>query len=95
MIIRVQVVDRIYEVRILRSDSKSEETIRKAVRNVNEAVDRLKQLGMKDKNDQDFLAMAAMQFAIKALDSENQTELQPLLEELREINFQLSSYLEE
>jgi hypothetical protein len=95
MIIRVQVVDRIYEVRILRSDSKSEETIRKAVRNVNEAVDRLKQLGMKDKNDQDFLAMAAMQFAIKALDSENQTELQPLLEELREVNFQLSSYLEE
>ena len=50
---------------------------------------------MKDKDEQDLLAMAAIQIAIKAVEAEKQVDLEPLLVELKDLNFQLSSYLEE
>lgn len=95
LLINVQIVDRTYPVRVKRTDSKSEATIRQAAKGVNDAIKSLKSLGLKNKDEQDYLALVGIQFAVKALDAEDQLQLEPLLEELREINFNLSSYLED
>jgi hypothetical protein len=95
MQIRVSVVDRRYPIRIKRSDSDSEETIREAARKLTEAAMHFKQLGIKGMDEQDYISMAALQFAIKSEEYDKNSQLEPLLVELREINYQLSSYLEE
>jgi hypothetical protein len=46
-------------------------------------------------DEQDYISMAALQFAIKSEEYDKNSQLEPLLVELREINYQLSSYLEE
>lgn len=88
--IRVNVADRYYPLKIDRSD---EEKIRKAARTINEKVLLYKQR-YTDKDLQDFLAMAALQFVIKLLESENRFEVSPLVDELNELDEWLDDYLE-
>ncbi|MDD2196070.1 MAG: cell division protein ZapA [Bacteroidales bacterium] len=88
--IRVNVADRFYPLKIDRSD---EEKIRKAARTINEKVLLYKQR-YTDKDLQDFLAMAALQFVIKLLESENRFEVAPLVDELNELDEWLDNYLE-
>ncbi len=88
--IRVNVADRFYPLKIDRSD---EEKIRKAARTINEKVLLYKQR-YTDKDLQDFLAMAALQFVIKLLESENRFEVAPLVDELNELDEWLDDYLE-
>lgn len=88
--IRVNVADRYYPLKIDRSD---EEKIRKAARTINEKVLLYKQR-YTDKDLQDFLAMAALQFVIKLLESENRFEVAPLVDELNELDEWFEDYLE-
>jgi cell division protein ZapA len=88
--IRVNVADRFYPLKIDRSD---EEKIRKAARMINEKVLLYKQR-YTDKDLQDFLAMAALQFVIKLLESENRFEVAPMVDELSELDEWLDEYLE-
>ncbi|HNV82089.1 MAG: cell division protein ZapA [Tenuifilaceae bacterium] len=88
--IRVNVADRFYPLKIERSD---EEKIRKAAKLINEKVLQYKQR-YTDKDLQDFLAMAALQFVIKMLESENRFEVSPLVDEISELNDWLGDYLE-
>lgn len=88
--IRVNVADRYYPLKIDRSD---EEKIRKAARTINEKVLLYKQR-YADKDLQDFLAMAALQFVIKLLESENRFEVAPLVDELNELDEWFDDYLE-
>ncbi|MDY0197567.1 MAG: cell division protein ZapA [Tenuifilaceae bacterium] len=88
--IRVNVADRYYPLKIDRSD---EEKIRKAARTINEKVSLYKKR-YTDKDLQDFLAMAALQFVIKLLESENRFEVAPLVDELNELDEWLDDYLE-
>jgi cell division protein ZapA (FtsZ GTPase activity inhibitor) len=87
--IKVNLVDRYYPLKI---DRKDEERIRKAARLINERVLQYKQR-YTDKDTQDFLAMAALQFVIKNLEIEEQTNLQPIIEGINEINSELEEYL--
>jgi cell division protein ZapA (FtsZ GTPase activity inhibitor) len=87
--IKVNVVDRYYPLKV---DSKDEEKIRKAAKLINERVQQYK-LRYSDKDTQDFLAMAALQFVIKNIESEEQLDEQPLLDKLTEINSELEVYL--
>lgn len=64
--IRVNVADRYYPLKIERED---EEKIRKAARMINEKILLYKQR-YSDKDVQDFLAMAALQFVIKLIEGE-------------------------
>ncbi|HZJ73975.1 MAG TPA: cell division protein ZapA [Perlabentimonas sp.] len=90
--IRVNVADRYYPLKIDRSD---EEKIRKAARLINEKVAQYKsRYTDRDKDFQDFLAMAALQFVIKLIDSENRFEVAPIVDELDELNEWLDEYLE-
>ncbi|MDX9772158.1 MAG: cell division protein ZapA [Bacteroidales bacterium] len=88
--IRVNVADRYYPLKV---ESENEERIRKAARLINEKVLQYKQRYV-DKDTQDFLAMAALQYVIRLIeieDKEEDTSLEEGLKELTEmINLCLS-----
>jgi cell division protein ZapA len=88
--IRVNVVDRYYPLKIDRND---EEKIRKAAKMINEKVLQYKQR-YTDKDLQDFLAMAALQFVIKLIESETKFDVSPVVDELTELDEWLGEYLE-
>jgi cell division protein ZapA (FtsZ GTPase activity inhibitor) len=88
--IRVNVADRYYPLKIDRND---EEKIRKAAKMINEKVLQYKQR-YNDKDLQDFLAMAALQFVIKLIESETKFDVSPVFDELTELDEWLGEYLE-
>ncbi|MFP4025294.1 MAG: cell division protein ZapA [Thiohalospira sp.] len=87
--IRVNVADRYYPLKIDRSD---EEKIRKAAKMINEKVLQYKQR-YSDKDVQDFLAMAALQYVIQVIEGDNNIEASPVIEEIEELNNQLNDFL--
>ena len=87
--IKVNLVDRFYPLKI---DGKDEERIRKAAKLINERVLQYKQKYV-DKDTQDFLAMAALQFVIKNLEVEEQVNDQPIFDHLNDLNTELEGFL--
>ena len=87
--IKVNVADRFYPLKI---DSKDEEKIRKAARLINEKVLLYKQR-YSDKDTQDFLAMAALQYVTKVLEYEEHETDASLLQNLKELDEELAEYL--
>jgi cell division protein ZapA (FtsZ GTPase activity inhibitor) len=87
--IKVNVADRFYPLKI---DSKDEEKIRKAARLINEKVLLYKQR-YSDKDTQDFLAMAALQYVTKVLEYEQHDTDASLLQNLKELDDELAEYL--
>jgi len=88
--IKVNIAERYYPLKIDRDD---EEKIRKAARLINEKVLQYKQKYV-DKDIQDFVAMAALQFVIQNIELENNTDNSPFEESLKELNDELKSFLE-
>ncbi|MFO7658169.1 MAG: cell division protein ZapA [Bacteroidales bacterium] len=87
--IKVNVADRFYPLKI---DSNDEEKIRKAARLINDKVLLYKQR-YSDKDTQDFLAMAALQYAIKIIESEQQSSAAVMEQSLKELDDELAEYL--
>ena len=87
--IRINIADRFYPLKIARKD---EEKIRKAARSINEKVLQYKQK-YTDKDTQDFLAMAALQFVIKVIDGEELKGDEEIDEKIRKLNDELESFL--
>ncbi len=87
--IKVNIAERYYPLRIDRED---EEKIRKAARLINEKILQYKQK-YTDKDTQDFIAMAALQFVILNLEMEKKADSSPFEESLREVNDELESFL--
>ncbi len=89
--IRINIADRFYPLKI---DRKDEEKIRKAARSINEKVLQYKQR-YTDKDTQDFLAMAALQFVIKVIDGEDfkGDEGVEIQEKIRKLNDELENVL--
>ena len=87
--IKVQVAERFYPLKIKRQD---EEKIRKAARLINDKVLQYKQR-YTDKDTQDFIAMAALQFVINLLDCEQQQNVVSLDEELGNLSSELDEIL--
>jgi cell division protein ZapA len=79
--IRVNVADRYYPLKV---ESEHEERIRKAARLINEKVLQYKQRYV-DKDIQDFLAMAALQYVIRLIEIEDKEEDSSLEEGLKEL----------
>ena len=79
--IRVNVADRFYPLKVEREN---EEKIRKAARMINEKVLQYKQR-YADKDVQDFLAMAALQYVIKLTEEEERLEKDFLPDALNEL----------
>ena len=89
--IKVNVAERFYPIRV---SSDEEERIRKAARLINEKVLQYKQR-YSDKDVQDFLAMAALQYVIKALEIENNNDTAPFIEALNVLDQKLENILAE
>ena len=89
--IKVQIAERFYPLKIKRQD---EEKIRKAARLINDKVLKYKQR-YTDKDTQDFMAMAALQFVINLVDCEQQQNVVSLEEELGSLSSELDELLKE
>ncbi|MBS3807746.1 MAG: cell division protein ZapA [Bacteroidales bacterium] len=87
--IRINLADRYYPLKI---EARDEERIRGAAKLINEKILQYKQRYV-DKDNQDFLAMAALQFVIRYLEMEEKVDDQPILEDLKELNEELEVYL--
>jgi len=87
--IRINVADRYYPLKIERKD---EEKIRKATKLINEKVLQYKQR-YQDKDAQDFLAMAALQFVTRLIEFEDKNDPLPLEQKLQDLNDELDEYL--
>ncbi len=88
--IRVNVADRYYPLKVEREN---EEKIRKAARMINEKVLQYKQR-YSDKDVQDFLAMASLQYVIKLTEDEEKLENDYLPETLKELISKIDAVLE-
>lgn len=89
--IKVQIAERYYPLKI---DRRDEEKIRKAAKLINDKLLQYKQR-YTDKDSQDFLAMAALQFVIQLLDCESKQNLVSLEEDLKALNEELDIILKE
>ena len=87
--IKVNVADRYYPLKI---DRRDEERIRKAARMINEKVLQYRQK-YADKDTQDFLAMAALQFVTRIVEYDQKFDVAPLEENIKELNEELEEYL--
>ena len=87
--IKVQIAERFYPLKIKRQD---EEKIRKASKLINDKVLQYKQR-YTDKDTQDFMAMAALQFVINLIDCEQQQNVVSLQEELGILSSELDELL--
>ena len=87
--IKVNIADRYYPLKIERKD---EEKIRKAARLINEKVLQYKQRYL-DKDAQDFLAMAALQFVTKVLELEERFDTGPIEQQVKELSKELEEYI--
>ena len=88
--IRINVADRYYPLKVEREN---EEKIRKAARMINEKVLQYKQR-YTDKDVQDFLAMAALQYVIKLTEEEEKLENDYLPDALKELIQKIDSVLD-
>ena len=90
-LIKVKVAGRLYPLNIKRN---REEIIRKAAKTINEKVLQYQQK-YKDKDIQDFLAMASLQFVVKVLEAEAKTDVSPVLKELEAMEQELNKFIKE
>jgi cell division protein ZapA (FtsZ GTPase activity inhibitor) len=89
--IRINIIDRYYPLKIDKGD---EEKIRKAGKIINEKVLQYKQK-YADKDVQDFLAMAALQYVTRLIEMEEKEENPALLADIRELSEEIEVYLKE
>ena len=89
--IRVNVADRYYPLKVERED---EEKVRRAARMINEKVLQYKQR-YTDKDVQDFLAMAALQYVIKLIEEEEKLSSDYIPGALKELTQKIDTVLEE
>jgi len=87
--INVNVAERLYPLKIDRDD---EEKIRKAAKLINDKVILYKQR-YSDKDVQDYLAMAALQFVIKLIECEDKTDTSEFMSELKDLDEWLGSFI--
>jgi cell division protein ZapA (FtsZ GTPase activity inhibitor) len=87
--IKVQIAERFYPLKIKQKD---EEKIRKAAKLINDKILQYKQK-YTDKDAQDFMAMAALQFVINLLDCEQQQNVVSLGKELVDLSGELDELL--
>ena len=88
--IRINIADRYYPLKIERDD---EEKIRKAAKMINDKVFQYK-TKYADKDIQDFLAMAALQFVIKLSEMEGKDENTDLFTRIQKINESLDELVD-
>lgn len=93
LIINISIGERMYPISIERGDTRREELIRKASQSINDTLLQYKKRGYKNKDDQDYLAMTVIMFAVKLLENESKEDISPIINELKKVNFELEEVL--
>jgi len=93
LIININIGERMYPISIERGDTRREELIRKASQSINDTLFQYKKRGYKNKDDQDYLAMTVIMFAVKLLENESKEDISPIINELKKVNFELEEVL--
>lgn len=88
--IKLQIAGRYYPLII---DRKDEEKVRKAASVINEKFSQYQQR-YRDKDGQDFLAMAAFQFVLKLIDLEEKSSETPLITAISDISDELEEFMQ-
>lgn len=88
--IKVNIAERFYPLKV---DKIDEEKIRKAAKEINEKIVLYKKR-YTDKDDQDFLAMVALQFATKVVEKEISSDTSLLMANLEGLDNELQEYLD-
>ena len=87
--IKLQIVGRYYPLVI---DRKDEERFRKAAKLINDKVAQYKQR-YRDKDIQDFLSMAALQFVLRELELEEKGDETALISAISDLNEEIDEFL--
>ncbi len=87
--IKLKIIDRYYPLRI---DWQDEEKLREASRRINDVVDKYRQR-YTDKDNQDFLAMATLQFVTRLLEFENNNTMELLSKEMEDICEEIDQFI--
>jgi cell division protein ZapA len=87
--IRVNIAERFYPLRVERAD---EEKIRKAAKLINDKIIQYQKRYV-DKEAQDFLAMAALQYVTKVIEYEEKYDEAPIIGSIERINSELNDYI--
>jgi cell division protein ZapA (FtsZ GTPase activity inhibitor) len=88
--INITIAERRYPMKVKRSE---EEKIRKAAKVINERILQYQRM-YTGRDNQDFLAMSALQFAIQVLEMKEKSDVNPAIKQIEEINQQLAGYLQ-
>ena len=94
LIINISIGERVYPISIDRRDTHKEEIIRKAAQSINDAFNQYKSHGYKSKDDQDYLAMTLIMFAVKMIETADKENFSPMINVLKKMNFELEEILE-
>lgn len=95
LVINIVIEGRNYPIRIDREDdSQREWLIRNAAAEVNSFLLEQKQKGYKNKDEQDYLSMALIKYAVRVAELENNNFKIAIINELKQINFELEDFLE-
>jgi len=89
--IRVNINERFYPLKIERKD---EEKIRKAAKNINDMVNKYREV-FKDKDGQDFLAMVALQLGTKVIDLDNHQDITEVVDDVKSLNRNIEQFIKE
>jgi len=87
--IKLKIIDRYYPLRI---DWQDEEKLREASRRINEVVDKYRQR-YNDKDNQDFLAMATLQFVTRLLEFETNNTTELVNQEIQDLCGELDQFI--
>lgn len=88
--IKLKITDRYYPLRV---DWNEEEKLREAAKRINEVVNKYKER-YADKDNQDLLAMATLQFVSKLIEFEQQNSGKGLQQDIDALNNEIVSLLE-
>ncbi len=87
--IKINVADRYYPLKIAVVD---EERIRSAAKRINEKIMQYHQR-YANRDIQDALSMAALQYVMKLMEYEEATDMSPIIEDIKQLDKQLEDYL--
>lgn len=93
--INITISERNYPINISRGDTQREELIRKAAESLNSTVGQFRKMGYVNRDEQDYLAMAALQFAMKLTEKGSSEDVTPIINKLKDISLMIDEILEQ
>ncbi|MBR5856898.1 MAG: cell division protein ZapA [Bacteroidales bacterium] len=88
--IKINIADRIYTLTI---EASREEAMRKAVKNINEAIGKYKSR-MSNIDEVDALSMVILQYAMSLVEMEQKDEIGSIINDLKQLDKQLEEYIQ-